>query len=271
MSNTLKFAPVLLAGLAAFTSCTSKNDDPTPIVVESPTPIVNQQNLYPTPSVKLGYTVHVLPSSVANARIEGLTGATVTVKQNGKEYTTTTDQTGIATFSGLIEGAVNIFIKKEGYLSVNISDNIEYDGNLAINGVGGNSTGSSSVTVNNEQYSSSQFDVTLPKLGAKLEAIVIADLDGEGTLSSLSSGDVQLLIDNSFEPNVFAAKVSNGVLLVENLPEGVNFELRTVNVFKTVPKAGSFPAFKKDLDFPAKVYARLKTGSTTQLGVLDLQ
>lgn len=96
------FLGTALAALVSLNSCKDKTTTtPAPTVV---------QELYPSPTIKIGYTIHVI-SNGATSKTAGLTGATVTVKQNGQTYTGTTDESGMVTFANLTEGYITYFVK----------------------------------------------------------------------------------------------------------------------------------------------------------------
>ena len=249
--------------LFSITSCTDSEKEVKPTV----------QELYPSPTVKIGFTVHVLPSSEA-AKSAGLIEATVTLKQNGKVYNSVTDETGIASFEGLTEGEVSWFVKKTGFSTTNGTSNIAFTGSTNVNGTNGTSTSNGSVTVNNEQTSSTSVFVTLPRLGASVVGKVRGDLDGSGpgAIATLSSGTVRLVLDNTtLQPNVYTSTIGgDGEYTFANLPEGEDFSLQTVNIFSVSPAAGNFPTQKNNLNFSNLNGTTPIVGNTLYLGVSDL-
>ncbi|HTF80945.1 MAG TPA: hypothetical protein VL947_04455, partial [Cytophagales bacterium] len=156
----------------------------------TPAPTVVEQN-FPNPTVKIGLTIHVLASSEA-ARSAGLDGAKVIAKQNGNTYQGTTDESGIVTFGDLKEGYVSYYVTKAGYAKINGLIELEYDGTPIVNG--GNGTAGSDVTVNNEQFYAISEVATLPRLGASVSGVLMADLDfgGAADVTPVNAGKVVL-------------------------------------------------------------------------------
>ncbi|MFN8436743.1 MAG: hypothetical protein U0V72_03800 [Cytophagales bacterium] len=261
------FLGTALAALVSLNSCKDKTTTtPAPTVV---------QELYPSPTIKIGYTIHVI-SNGATSKTAGLTGATVTVKQNGQTYTGTTDESGMVTFANLTEGYITYFVKASNFASFNGSDFLSYEGSPDVNGTNGNSSTSSSVNVTNEQTTSYVTSVTLPRLGASVTGTLMADMDGSGSQSTavLTTGTIQLKLDNvKFEPNVFTTTVSNGVYTFSNLPEDLDYTLSTLDIFETIPASVNTPSFKNNLEFPGNADngTTPSKGKTEQRGLVTLQ
>ena len=208
--------------------------------------------LYPSPVVKMGLDIHVKASSVAStSRVAGLSGATVTAKQNGKTFTATTDESGIATFADLTEGDVSYFVMSPGFAKINGITSLYYDGTPNVNGTNGNAT-SGSVTVNNTQTYSESVSVTLSRLGASVSGVVMGDLDGSGAAltTTIPSGNIILKLNSTdIEPNVFKASISSGgVYSFSNLPEGQAYKLYTEGVNSTIPATTNTPSYSLNLD-----------------------
>ena len=207
--------------------------------------------LYPSPVIKMGLDIHVTASSTA-ARIGGLSGATVTVKQNGKTYTATTDASGIASFADLTEGYVSYYVAMTGFASFNSSTYLSYTGDLNINGSNGNSTSGTSVAQSGTFVSTDVENVTLSKVGASVSGVLLADVDGSGAgkTAVLNSGTIVLSLDNkNLEPNVYETTVTNGVYTFTNLPENVSYTLSTKNINATIPADDVIPAYSDNLNF----------------------
>lgn len=208
--------------------------------------------LYPSPVVKIGLDIHVKASSVAGAKIGGLSGATVIVKQNGKSFTATTDESGIATFADLTEGDVSYFISGSGFAKINGSTSLYYDGSPDVNGTNGNSTNGSNVTVNNTQTSSVSLNVTLPRIGSNVSGVVMGDLDGNGPAQTtpITTGTIVLKFTNSgLEPNTYKATIgSGGVYSFTNLPENQSYELYTEGITSTIPATVNTPSYSLNLE-----------------------
>lgn len=215
----------LVSGALLFSSCTK---DDSASSVTNPTGI-------PSPTFKHGLTIHVLSSSV-NGRSEGLSAATVTVKQNGATIgTVTTDETGIAAFAGLTEGEYSYFIKAADYASVNGAGFIQYDGDLDLGEFGNNDTQGGSTNnygINGEIAYAGRQQVTLKKLGATVTAKIFGNFDFSTTANNfndpLAAGTVVLTLSNSaLQPNTFSVSPSAaGVVTFTGLPENENYTLR---------------------------------------------
>jgi hypothetical protein len=233
----------VLSSLLFIGACKSNDKEVVPAVVT--------QQLYPSPTVKIGFSVHVLASS-ESARTAGLDGATVVVKQNGNNYTATTDESGIATFGGLTEGTVRWYVKKADFASVNGTTTLTYGGTPVVDGANGTTTSGNSVTVNNEQTYSVTSQVTLPKVGASVSGVLMADFDGSagsGNVVVVPTGTIVLKISDSFEPNTFTTTVSGGVYSFTGLPEGVAFTLSTQDIKATIAATSTTPQYTTNLNF----------------------
>lgn len=232
--------------------------------------------LYPSTVIKMGLDIHVTASSTA-ARIGGLSGATVTVKQNGKTYTATTDASGIASFGDLTEGSLSYYISASGFASVNDNLYLEYNGSLNLNGTNGNSTSGSSVAQTGTQTTSDVENVTLHKLGSSVSGFLLADLDGDGNglTKALTTGTVVLTLDDtSIEPNVFTANVgTTGLYTFSNLPENVDYSLSTQNINIKIAENGVNPEHLLNTNFPSnkRFGTTLQVGQTDYKGVITLQ
>lgn len=274
MRKTILLAASLIFILA---SC-KKEESATPVLVPTPVATTVPVQLYPTPIVKIGLNIHVRSSSVnGTARTAGLSGATVVAKQNGKSYTATTDESGIASFTDLTEGVVSYYVSQQGFAKINSNTRLSYSGTPTVNGSGGNATANNAVTVNNTQTSSSSIDVILPKLGASVAGVVMGDLDGSGPANAtvIPSGSIVLTLDNnSIEPNVYKAVISSGgIYTFSNLPENVAFTLSTESINATTPASSSTPAFMTNLTFPfiADRGITPHVGQTNNRGLVNLQ
>jgi hypothetical protein len=206
---------LLIAAVSAtvFTSCSKDTADTVAPVV--------QENNVPNGTVKMSLSVHVMSSSVA-ARIAGLSGASVTISNNGKTLTSSVDASGIASFSGLTEGDVSVFVKAPtGYLSFNTSGSLSYDGSFSLNNTGTNG-GTDAV-----QESSNRIAVTLPKIGGTVKGKIWGDFDFNNfsNNTTIPAGvTVIAKVANGYEPNVFTTTTDgNGAFTFnKQLPEGVN-------------------------------------------------
>jgi hypothetical protein len=256
----------VLSSLLFIGACKSNDKEVVPAVVT--------QQLYPSPTVKIGFSVHVLASS-ESGRSAGLDGATVVVKQNGNTYSATTDESGIATFGGLTEGNVRWYVKKADFASVNGAATLTYGGTPVVDGANGTTTSGNSVTVNNEQTYSVTSQVTLPKIGASVSGVLLADLDGPGSGNAVvvPTGTVVLKISDSYEPNTFTATVSGGVYTFTGLPEGVGFTLSTLDIKSTTAAAGTNPQFTTNLNFSGSTDdgTTPMVGKTLLRGLVTLQ
>lgn len=216
-----------LASLFILGSC-KKNDDVAPVNAAT--------ELYPSPTVKIGFNLHVYASSETSARAAGLSGATVIAKQNGNTYTTTTDESGIASFAGLTEGEVQWYVKSSGFASMNGSTDLFYGGTPDVNGTNGNSTNGGSVNVNNEQTYAVIDDVTLARLGATVKFKVFGNFDFSNTANSFNdalpaTAKVVLKLANGYEPNTFTVSpAADGTVTFTGLPEGVGYTVRLYHV-----------------------------------------
>ena len=262
MKKTILLGASLILILA---SC-KKDETATPVLVPTPVATNVPVQLYPTPIVKIGLNIHVRSSSVnGTARVAGLSGATVVAKQNGKSYTATTDESGIASFTDLTEGVVSYYVSQQGFAKINSSTKLSYSGTPNVSGTGGNTTGNGSVTVNNTQTSSSSVDVILPKLGSSVAGVVMGDLDGDGPANAtvIPSGTIVLTFDNAaVEPNVYKATIaSGGIYSFSNLPENLAFTLSTENINATNPASASTPTYLTNL-----MYAGADKGTTPHVG-----
>ncbi len=258
----------LVSSALIFSSCSKEDSAST---VTNPTGI-------PTPTFKYGLTIHVLPTtsnSNNNGRVEGLTGATVTVKQNGATIgTVTTDESGIATFSGLTEGSYSYFVKATNYASINGSGFISYDGNLNLGNFGNNNTTGGSTNnygINGEIAYADRIEVGLKKLGASVSGVLRADLTTNGT-TTLTTGSVRLTLDNAYlEPNVYTAPVdANGKYIFSALPINEDFTLSVVDIYGNQPAVGNTPAFIYNLVFPNASGTTGLDGSIEHRGVTTL-
>lgn len=206
--NAFFLALVALSG-SVFTGCNQKKD----IV---PATVVTQDNNIPNGTVQFSLSVQVIPSSVSTtAKSAGLTGATVTISQNGSTQTATTNSAGLATFGGLSEGDVAVYIANSGYLSYNTTTTLVRSYNT-----------SSSNQVDANQVQFKNLSVTLPKLGASVKGKIYGDFTYSGTNTLIPSGvTVYAKTDNSYEPNVFTTTTdANGQFAFTNLPETVSLD-----------------------------------------------
>ncbi|MFN3404215.1 MAG: hypothetical protein ACK40G_08995 [Cytophagaceae bacterium] len=202
------FAVALISGALAFTSCT-KSEKSEPVV---------QENNIANGTVSFSLSVHVLPSS-ENGRVEGLADAKVTVSQDGFVSTKTSDGSGIVVFNGLREGAVSIFVSREGYLSSNNTTTLARSYNNAVD----NQTDAA-------QTQFARFETTLFKTGAVLRGRIIGDFDyTAATNPSASPTPVKVIArvnNNALQPNVYTVNTDGtGNFVFNGLPEGTPIAL----------------------------------------------
>jgi hypothetical protein len=160
-------------------------------------------------------------------------GAKFVVKQNGKTFVQTTDESGIVTISGLTEGDVMFECSKEGYSTITGISKLKYEGSIPLN------SGSSS----NISFSKNIL-VPLPRLKAKLNGYVYFR-NSNNIHEPAKNKDVVLkfFIDHSSMPdheiflyknNVFKTKTNNsGFFELNNVPELSEFSVQVLDLYKT--------------------------------------
>jgi hypothetical protein len=108
-------------------------------------PTVLQPNTYPNGVITelVDLSVQVTPTINTNGggRVEGnITGAQVSISQNGSTQTQTVGANGIAVFEGLYPGSVSVFVTAPGFASYNYpSYEVDYNGQAQTGSNGNNS------------------------------------------------------------------------------------------------------------------------------------
>ncbi|MBY0427277.1 MAG: carboxypeptidase-like regulatory domain-containing protein, partial [Cytophagales bacterium] len=162
-------------------------------------PTVTNPNQFPNGVVQKRVTVSLqVIASTEIGRTEGLTGASVTIAQNGSTSTKSTDKDGIVVFTDLYPGDYKYYVSASGFASVNGSGSASDQSN-ALTGTTGNNTNQ---TV---QSSNAVPTITLPKIGAKVVGRFLIDSDGDATTAGVPAANyrVRLTFDNSFQPNTY--------------------------------------------------------------------
>lgn len=145
-------------------------------------------------------SVHVIPTSQANARVAGLEGATVTVSQNAKVQTKTVNKDGEAVFENLVPGGYTLYVTKDGYASYNDDGWLEVPENLL----------QTIPNDSNHEFTISETDfVELPILKGALTGVVFYDDDLLTSTPNIgAAGLVARLEYNTYlQPNVYVATV----------------------------------------------------------------
>lgn len=228
---------------------------------DQPAPAVTQENEVPNGTAVVTYSVQVLGSSQNNAKVTGLSGATVTVSGPGGNATAVTDESGIAVFPGMRLGTVSVFVKSEGYLSSNFNDDVDcyycsFD------------------QVDSEQQESDQTTVTLPKIGATLKGTIYGNFDFNGTTTDAPispNATVIATVSSVLQPNTWTTTTDNtGAFQFTNLPEGVavtlSLDFQNTNTTAT-------PTFEYDWSLGTDDDGPyiLSVNNVTSLGIIDAQ
>lgn len=257
---------LLVASLALIAmSCSKDNND-------AVTPTTVTENNVPNGTVGMSFSVQVTGSSIVGSRTAGLTGAVVTISNNGKTQTATVNEfSGLASFTGLTEGGVQIFVKApSGYLSYNTSKYIKYN---TIGSVVISSTNPGTGTGNDSQQSATEtIQIPLKKIGSTVKGRVYGKFAYDGKDIFLTSGNgskiYAILDDKNHEPNVFQSTVDgNGNFSFINLPEGLSFKLDLdyQNTFTPATGSGQLPE-QRDWNIDSPNQTSLNYNEVRELG-----
>ncbi len=275
-TNVLLVSALLASSLFLGTSC--KKDD------NSVAPVIQENNI-PNGTIKIGYSVQVIASSVA-ARTEGLSGAVVTIQgDNGFKQSATTDETGIASFTNLNEGRISIFVKSPSgdFLSSNVTGDLKYTagigGSLTVAGTnGGGNGGQNNTGTDANVVANNQLPVTLPRRAAAVAGKLFYQNPSNSVYTAAQGAKLIAKADAKFEPNLFTATVgSDGSFNIGSLPEGVNLTWTvdfTTDITQTGSNPNNIPTFKKSWSLPGSftnaVNSGLSGGKVTEQGLVTL-
>lgn len=186
-------------------------------------PTVTNPNQFPNGVIakKITFSVHVVASS-QNGRTEGLSGASVTVSQNGNLQTKTVGVDGAAIFTDMYEGGVTYYVTASGFAAVNATRTLSASNTTAIAGQA--NTGTSGNNSNQTIITGDQVVVTLPKLDGSLTGIFTIDNDGLPTTAKANASGYQVRIKypSTYQPNLFTATTDgSGVFTLNGILDGV--------------------------------------------------
>jgi hypothetical protein len=137
--------------------------------------------------------------------------AQITVSQNGTNLVKGTDRSGIATFSGLIVGPINVFVSAPGFASINFNTNLQPP---------------SGAVANDTVQVFSLFDQrTLPILGCGVLGYITYDADQNASTADIPATGFRVRFecsDKNVQPNVFYTSIgADGLFQFTNLPESL--------------------------------------------------